>query len=127
MDKVQLLDESMLKVEGKLQENLDVRRYFQDCARGKNKRERVKALLLDAIIDAIASLGLQGATIKERTDLLFYQMRDLQSATITRCLDCKAGEQDLVVTCEAILRLLGRTFEKARSTVEQLTKGPRPS
>lgn len=69
MDKVQLLDESMLKVEDKLQENLDVRRYFQDCARVKNKRERVKALLLDAIIDAIASLGLQGATIKETTDL----------------------------------------------------------
>ncbi|MCP5087650.1 MAG: TetR/AcrR family transcriptional regulator [Rhodobacteraceae bacterium] len=43
----------------------NVRRYFQDKARQRPKKERTKAILLDGIVETIAQYGLGGTTIKE--------------------------------------------------------------
>ncbi len=208
----------------------DIRRYFQDASRGQPKRERTKALLLDAVIDAIATEGLHGATIKEITeragvahgtfynhfvsqdeaflaaaiaitsevfqvletgparpeqedqalvmglmmfmdiaigipawghvlvataglvegrsvkpigaleemlraghskgifrvevtDLLSHQIRALQSVAITKNLTGEVDRSDLIATCEAVLRVLGRTAEEAHGVVRKLMEG----
>ena len=77
---------------------VDVRRYFQDLARGQNKRERTRAILMDAIIDAIASMGLQGATIKEITERAgvahgtFYNHFDSQEEAFVAAASSIANE-----------------------------------
>ncbi len=43
----------------------DVRRYFQDKARKKPKKERTRAVILDGIVESIAQCGLDRTTIKE--------------------------------------------------------------
>ena len=43
----------------------DVRRYFLEKAKKQPKRERTRALILDAIVETIARHGLDGTTIRE--------------------------------------------------------------
>lgn len=47
---------------------VDTRRYFQDKARKKGKRERTRAAIMDGMVEVVAELGLNRTTIKEITE-----------------------------------------------------------
>ena len=57
----------------------------------------------------------------EITDLLSHQIRALQAVTIMKNLKTGLNLQELLSTCEAVLRLLGRTPDEAQTSIINLT------